>query len=225
MIGLRQLENKKVAILICAGEMPSPTFLGDVLKTLCYTKLYCADGGAKYLYQSEFVPDVIIGDLDSLDKEIQDYFRVKDVSFLAFPPEKNFSDTELAIRTLVEENETDIILLGAMGGRMDHHLANLFLLDYFAKKGVRLYLLDEHNYITYLLEGEYKIKKENGYLSFFTSSQMGMCLSLSGVKYPLKNREVHFGSSLCLSNEFIEDVAKVEVVKGNSFLIISEENR
>lgn len=222
MIGLKRLEREPFAVLVCAGMAPSKALLEAVFNTVNKTRLYCADGGAGYLKALGLIPEVIVGDLDSVDEAVVNYYAQKGTKILPHPPEKDFSDTELALNYLIEAGEKNILLLGAMGGRLDHYFANLMLMASYGRRGIKLSLMDESNFICYLNKGEYKIEKEGGYLSFFALSDSGMRLSLSGVKYPLKSHLVPFGSSLCLSNEFLAD-ALVHLESGDGVMVLSEE--
>lgn len=222
MIGLKQLENESFAILVCAGLPPSKTLLEHTLSSVKKTKLYCADGGARYLKGTTIIPDVIIGDMDSLEQSLIESYLNQGTEVITYPPEKDFSDTELALNHLIEEGEKKILLLGATGGRLDHYFANLMLMANYGRQGVTLSFIDDSNFISYLAKGCYEVIQESGYLSFFALSDEGMRLSLSGVKYPLYEHLVPFGASLCLSNEFISD-AKVRLNSGDGVMILSEE--
>ena len=89
---------------------------------------------------------------------------------------------------------------------------------------MNLHLLDEFNLISYIKKGEYLIPQvEDAYLSFFALGDAGLSLSLEGVKYLLNKKQLSFGSSLCLSNRFTEECAKVEVFDGDGYMVLSKE--
>lgn len=221
---LKQFLDKEVAILVVAGIPPRAPFLRALLQKLDYQRLYAADGGANILKEVDILPDVIVGDLDSISGDSKAYYRDKGVRLETFPREKDFSDTELALEYLLKEGQKEVIVLGALGGRADHHLANTFLLPAFGRRGMNLHLLDEFNLISYLKKGEYLIPQvEDAYLSFFALGDAGLSLSLEGVKYPLSKKQLPFGSSLCLSNRFTKAYAKIEVFDGDGYVILSKE--
>ena len=221
---LKQFLDREVAILVVAGIPPRETFLREVLRKLDYQRLYAADGGANILKEVDVLPDVIVGDLDSISSDSKAYYVDKGVRLETFPREKDFSDTELALDYLLKEGQKEVIVLGALGGRADHHLANTFLLPAFGRRGMNLHLLDECNLISYIKRGEYVIPQvENAYLSFFALGESGFSLSLEGVKYPLTKKQLPLGSSLCLSNRFTEDYARIEIFDGDGYAILSKE--
>ena len=221
---LKQFLDREVAILVVAGIPPRETFLREVLRKLDYQRLYAADGGANILKEVDVLPDVIVGDLDSISSDSKAYYVDKGVRLETFPREKDFSDTELALDYLLKEGQKEVIVLGALGGRADHHLANTFLLPAFGRRGMNLHLLDEFNLISYIKRGEYVIPQvENAYLSFFALGESGLSLSLEGVKYPLTKKQLSLGSSLCLSNRFTEDYARIEIFDGDGYAILSKE--
>ena len=221
---LKQFLDREVAILVVAGIPPREAFLREVLKKLDYQRLYVADGGANILKELDILPDVIVGDLDSISSDSKAYYVDKGVRLETFPREKDFSDTELALDYLLKEGQKEVIVLGALGGRADHHLANTFLLPAFGRRGMNLHLLDEFNLISYIKRGEYVIPQvENAYLSFFALGESGLSLSLEGVKYPLTKKQLPLGSSLCLSNRFTEEYARIEIFDGDGYAILSKE--
>ena len=221
---LKQFLDREVAILVVAGIPPREAFLREVLRKIDYQRLYAADGGANILKEVDVLPDVIVGDLDSISSDSKAYYVDKGVRLETFPREKDFSDTELALDYLLKEGQKEVIVLGALGGRADHHLANTFLLPAFGRRGMNLHLLDEFNLISYIKRGEYVIPQvENAYLSFFALGESGLSLSLEGVKYPLTKKQLPLGSSLCLSNRFTEDYARIEIFDGDGYAILSKE--
>lgn len=221
---LKQFLDREVAILVVAGIPPREAFLREVLRKIDYQRLYAADGGANILKEVDVLPDVIVGDLDSISSDSKAYYVDKGVRLETFPREKDFSDTELALDYLLKEGQKEVIVLGALGGRADHHLANTFLLPAFGRRGMNLHLLDECNLISYIKRGEYVIPQvENAYLSFFALGESGLSLSLEGVKYPLTKKQLPLGSSLCLSNRFTEDYARIEIFDGDGYAILSKE--
>ena len=111
-------------------------------------KIFCADGGAKYTYQLNLMPELILGDLDSISEEIIEFYREHDTKFKKFPAEKNKSDTELLLETVLDRGHEEIILLAALGGRFDHALANLYLLEGMFRKQAEIKIVTPNNHLT-----------------------------------------------------------------------------
>lgn len=113
-------------IVVANGDPPSATDMrrwwrpGD--------RIVAADGGAKSILSLGLVPDVIVGDMDSLDVESRDRLARQGCRLVAHPADKDETDLELALLLAVAEGATEIVLLGALGGRLDQLLANILLL-------------------------------------------------------------------------------------------------
>lgn len=101
-------------------------------------KILCADGGANYAYQLGIIPDYIIGDLDSILHEVQDFYETRRVPFEKFPPRKDFTDIQLCLNTACEWGASEIVMLGTLGKRLDHTLANLYSGIDLVRKGVKI---------------------------------------------------------------------------------------
>ena len=84
------------------------------------------DRGLEFLYQHQIMPDYIVGDFDSVKKEVVDYYREEThAGIREYNPVKDASDTEIAIRLAMTLGGTDLVILGATGGRIDHLWANV----------------------------------------------------------------------------------------------------
>ena len=121
--------------------------------------IICADGGANYLYESDILPDMIVGDLDSVREDALLYYKKSDVLFHQFPSKKDNTDTELAVDFAVDAGACEIVLLGSTGSRLDHTLANIMLLLKLFKKGIKAKVIDENNEI-YIVDSIIKLEKE-----------------------------------------------------------------
>lgn len=100
--------------------------------------IMCADGGANYAYELGLMPACIIGDLDSIQPAVREFYETCRVEFQKYPPRKDFTDMQLVLNTALEWGTDEIILLGTLGKRLDHTLANLFSGIDVVRKGVRL---------------------------------------------------------------------------------------
>lgn len=122
-------------VLIAAGgEKPSKELLERYLDVQL---VIAADSGADWLYQYGVTPDAILGDMDSVTPIAREHFESKGVRFLKYPSEKNATDTMIAANYAVAGGATEVILLGAGGGRPDHMYANYQVLAYLTGEGVR----------------------------------------------------------------------------------------
>ena len=120
-----------------------------------------ADAGMEYLYRSHRVPDVIVGDFDSVGTEALAYFKtLPGVTIQKLIPEKDDTDTESAIRLAIRRGAERITLLGATGTRLDHVLGNIELLGIGLKAGIPIQICDAHNRIRMIDRGTTLARKE-----------------------------------------------------------------
>src|SRR5688572_1592542 len=115
-----------------------------------------ADGGARYLQALGVLPDLVVGDMDSLAPQALDALAALGVPLERHPAEKNETDLELALLRAVERGAGPITVLAALGGRPDQHHANLLLLAHARLRGHDVRLLDGPWEIR-LVQGEQEI--------------------------------------------------------------------
>lgn len=186
-----------------------------------YELVICADGASNRLRCMDIVPDCILGDLDSIDSDTLSYFEKKQVKFIRFNPEKDYSDTHICVDFLKEKGIQEIDVYGALGGRWDHSLANFGLMYYGYENGLDIRLVDGYDRAFVCGKGSYvSVKKENQCFSIFAVFEDAQ-VSLKGVKYPLNDYNLRRGESIGLSNEYIQDCI-VEIKKGSAIVIESQ---
>ena len=181
-----------------------------------------ADGGTNHCIRAGILPDLIIGDLDSIDLEVLDKIKKLKIDILKYPSKKNATDTEICLDYLIENKYKEIILLGSLGRRIDHTLANIFLLEYLLEKNIAGRLVDDKNTI-YLVEDKKTFKNDRKYISVIPLSDEGIEVSLEGLEYPLDHKLINRGSSLGVSNEFKDSFGIVNIHKGRALVILSED--
>ena len=86
-----------------------------------------------------------MGDFDSVDRETYEYYKLKNIEFKTFPTRKDFTDTELGLNYALDMGASDITIIGGIGSRLDHTLANIQILVKAVDKGVNIRLVDENN--------------------------------------------------------------------------------
>ena len=134
-------------------------------------------------------------------------------------PVKDMTDTQEAIDTAISRGATEITILGALGGRIDHALANLHLLKYSADKGIFAEIADVDSYIC-LVGKEKTISKREGFCLSLIPLTDCTGVSISGVYYPLENGDMPVGNPYGISNEFTEDEAQISIKSGDLLLML-----
>ena len=180
------------------------------------------DKGLEFLYKHEIKPDYIVGDFDSVSRELVDYYREElNVPIREFNPVKDASDTEIALRLCLGLNRKSILILGGTGNRIDHLWANVQCLQIALQAGADARIVDSHNQIR-LLDSDITLKKSEAFGPYFSLFPLEMPvdeLSIRGAKYPLQNHFLKPSDSLCVSNEFAEDEVTISFVYGKVILM------
>jgi len=181
--------------------------------------IICADNGYSIAKGSGIIPDIIIGDFDSIETDLP-----SDVKTLRLPVEKDVTDTLACVKYAINKGFKEIIIIGGIGGRLDHTMANLQSLLYGLSQGVEIVLRDDNNIVTLHFPSEITIKKEENFkLSLFSFSEVCAGISTQGLKYKLFNDKLTQGFPLGVSNEFIAEYASVRFESGILLMILSKD--
>jgi thiamine pyrophosphokinase len=190
-------------------------------------RLIAADRGLEFLGRAGLLPDQAVGDFDSISREGLSYLeQLPDESVVRLKPEKDDSDTQSAVCLAVQEGAKDIVLLGCLGTRMDHVLANLGLLALGKELGIRITILDEHNYITLVESGTVLKRQEQfgRYVSFFALEGPVEGLILEGFKYTFKKYRLTMrDAGLTVSNEIVGETARISYDTGSLVMVMSRD--
>lgn len=163
-----------------------------------------ADKGSSRLVEANISLDLAIGDFDSITEV--ELIRVKKYAkkIKVFPIEKDETDLDLAILEAIALKPDNLVIFGATGGRMDHTLANIQLL-YRLDPGIQTSIIDSQNEISLFRSGTHDVKEndELPIISFIPLTPIVAGLSLENFYYPLEDKIIEWGSTLCLSNKLI----------------------
>ncbi|NLY47145.1 MAG: thiamine diphosphokinase [Tissierella sp.] len=206
-------------LIISSGKINDYSLLEKLICENDY--IVCADGGLDHIMQVDKIPNIILGDLDSISDLGVKYIKEKNIEIEKFPSIKDNTDTELAIIHLINKGMDHITLIGGTGTRLDHTVANIFLLKKFNKDGVFFRIVDDNNVINYVTDAIRIEKKENRFISIIPLNSEGIVVSLIGFKYPLKDKHIKFSSTLGVSNEIIHDYGTVMIYKGEALVFES----
>lgn len=179
--------------------------------------IIAADSGYRHALSAGIKPDLIIGDFDSLDFLPDD--RIKTVRS---PAIKDDTDTFLAVKHALALGYKNFLLLGVLGGRLDHQTANIAACAYIAEQGGICEMRDSANVIYTVKNGKFLLnKKDNCSVSVFSYTEKSTGVTLSGLKYPLHNATLTNTFPVGVSNEFTDETATIEVKDGILLVILS----
>jgi len=175
-----------------------------------------ADGGADYCRKLGLVPDVIIGDMDSIGHDPAAAAYFKDTEIIRHPTRKDATDLELAIRLAIDRGARSLVILGALGGRWDMSLSNLFLLALPDLRKIPARLIDGREEIVLLTGKETALfhGKPGDTLSLIPAGENVTGVTLEGLEYPLVNATLPYGSSRGISNVLQNETATVSLESG-----------
>ena len=209
----------KVCIIL-NGEIKEYKAIKNILMKEQYDYIICADGGANHTYNMDIVPDYIIGDLDSVEIEIVSYYENCGIRFEKFPSKKNETDTELCIYLADKLKAKEIHFVGALGGRIDHTIANINLLYYVRQMNIVPKILSEKEQVYIAINEEITIHGNKGdTISIIPINGDAKGVTLTNLEYPLNNYDMKFYLPLGISNVMLNKECKLKVEDGSILII------
>jgi len=224
-----------MATLIVAGG--NVFFSADVLRRQ-FQHIIAVDAGILAAEKMGLSADYLVGDFDTLGEEnLRKWENMGNITIRKYAPEKDDTDMEIAVKLAIElegqkEGQANcgraffpeqVLLLGATGTRLDHTIANIFLLEQFEEAGISACIADAHNRISVHLSGFFFRQKEQygKYLSFAALTPKVTGLTLQGFYYPLDKYTLFQNSSRCISNEAAAENLSVAFTGGKLLMVES----
>ncbi len=171
----------KTCVVVGASPAASSIFMKPILKQADY--IICADGGWNHVHQTGICPDLIVGDFDSVLDVVP-----KETETITLPVNKDDTDILVAVKEGFRRGFSHFVLLGALGGRLDHTYGNLCVLQYILRNGGSGMLQDKNTQVYLLLEGDDTIltNVQGNTISVFPFGCDSCTLTYNGLKYPLE---------------------------------------
>jgi thiamine pyrophosphokinase len=181
-----------------------------------------ADGGAASLDRLGRTPDVLVGDLDSIDPTLVARLAVAGTTVERHPVDKEASDTELAVELAIGAGARSVVVLGAMGGsRLDHELANLLLLADPALAGHNVRAVRGSTRVHAVHDGE-RLELDGSPGELVTLLPVGgdaFGVTTEGLRWPLDRATLRMGRSRGLSNEVVASPTSVRITNGTLLVV------
>jgi len=201
-------------LIVLGGDAP-----GRVLLESCARQadlIIAADRGMEAFADTTVKPDLLLGDMDSVSEALLARMQA-DTQIERLPCEKDDTDGVHALDVAIARGAEQITLLGALGGRMDHALANLMLLVRANRRGVKAQVLSESVRIA-RVDGYALLHGAKGDTVSLLPLGCAAGVTLRGFHYPLENHDLTSDYPLGVSNVVDQDEAGVEVASGDLLL-------
>lgn len=208
-------------VVVSHGSIKDYDFTRKIMKSA--DVIVCADGGCEYVLKCGLIPDALIGDLDSINEKYLSEVRKTKCVLMKYPKEKDFTDTQLAVDYAIDIGADEITMLGSIGDRIDHTLANIFLMIKLLMRGKRPCIIDEKNEI-YITDGVIKLSGEKGDLvSLLPAGGDVTGIYTEGLMYKLSGATITMGDPLGISNVFTENAAVISIESGYLLVVKSRD--
>lgn len=181
----------------------------------------CADKGWQNALKQGIQPDMIVGDFDSSPKP-----ENLDASVTVLPVIKDDTDTFYIARYIVENGYTDVLLLGLLGGkRIEHTIANLQTLVYFAENRINATAMDRYSQLLVIKDGAITLPDMSGkFFSLFSMGDRAEGVCITGAKYNLDDYTITNSYPIGVSNEFTGQPVHISVANGSLLLVITDKD-
>jgi len=204
----------KKCIILANGKPPRKNII-KYFQNRGYNTLICADGGANSALKLNLIPDVIIGDMDSISNDAKRKFGK--TSKIISIKRQNDTDVEKCLKYAVKKGFTEVLLTGVTGNRLDHTICNLgIVLKFFPQVGISL--IAEDSYLK-PYKGNIKLKSVRGELISLYGFDKKTKIQSKGLKYPLNNVSLPFGEKESTSNVATRRDVELKIRNGVIFII------
>lgn len=181
-----------------------------------------ADGGYNTLSAVSIKPNMIIGDFDSICNEGK--FE-EDILVERYPVKKDDTDVMLAVKEGMKRGYERYVMYGVLGGSLDHTFANIQILAYMSKRGLKVKLVGKDSVMTAVTNGELRLKQRTGgRISVFSHSDSARGVTIKGLMYEVENATLKNEIPLGVSNEFVGREGSISVKDGTLVVIYEKEN-
>ena len=206
------------AVLFAGADIGDYTFCHAYLQDADI--IICCDGGVRHTKALGIQTQYIVGDFDSAPPEILEEYRRQGIVMRQVPTHKNETDMQLGMLLALELGATELILLGGIGDRLDHTLANAHLLLYLLKQGVKAVLVNEKNRVELIDHATTLHGKAGDLVSIIPLSMVVRGVTLEGLEYPLVHYDLAMDDALiAVSNVMLADTATVTIADGYLFVM------
>lgn len=208
--------NRPVYIYLNGDTLP-----GDIPASGSRGLLIAVDGGARHYHALDLLPDLLIGDLDSITPDDRAWCAAGEVEIRQYPREKDDVDFELALRLALGRSRGAVVVYGGLGGRLDHTLANISILAGPTQAGRQVELRRGEERV-FFVGREVKFTAQPGSIvSLLPWGEVCSGVTTSGLRYPLVEETLFAERSRGVSNEVLTGAVEIRCRKGNLLCVVN----
>lgn len=211
-----------IGVLVAGGELSNNKIFKKYISKSDFS--VAVDSGGDIFYKNNILPNLLVGDLDSIDKKSLTYFKDNKIKIEKYPCEKDLTDLEIGLNSLINNGCDKIYALGTIGSRIDHSLANIMILKKMYDLNYKCYMINDKNRVQYIeSKKEIIINKEYENISIVPLSENGINVSLEGFYYKITDYEMELGSTTGISNYLLNNEGSIKLNRGRALIIESND--
>ena len=211
-----------IGVLVAGGELSNNKIFKKYISKSDFS--VAVDSGGDIFYKNNILPNLLVGDLDSIDKKSLTYFKDNKIKIEKYPCEKDLTDLEIGLNSLINNGCDKIYALGTIGSRIDHSLANIMILKKMYDLNYKCYKISDKNRVQYIeSKKEIIINKEYENISIVPLSENGINVSLEGFYYKITDYEMELGSTTGISNYLLNNEGSIKLNRGRALIIESND--
>lgn len=199
------------AFVILNGDLPKSKYYQTPLEEA--DLVLCADGGANRAIENSIQPDYVIGDLDSIKPKNRS--RLTDIQ-LIHRPSQYTTDLEKTLQFAVDKKVNEATIIGISGGRFDHQICNLNIVEKFSNR-LQIQIIDDSG-IGQFIHNEYEFEGKIGQPISLFAFRKTVGITTQGLKYPLQNSSMEWAINDGLSNEIVSKPVRISIKEGCLFV-------
>lgn len=211
-----------IGVLVAGGKLSNNKIFKKYISKSDFS--VAVDSGGDIFYKNNILPNLLVGDLDSIDKKSLTYFKDNKIKIEKYPCEKDLTDLEIGLNSLINNGCDKIYALGTIGSRIDHSLANIMILKKMYDLNYKCYMINDKNRVQYIeSKKEIIINKEYENISIVPLSENGINVSLEGFYYKITDYEMELGSTTGISNYLLNNEGSIKLNRGRALIIESND--
>jgi len=204
-------------VLFANGELPNIEKARALTKADDY--IICADGGTHHALALRMTPHLVIGDMDSATKDEVERLKKAGASIELYPRDKNETDLELALNRALTKNPSAVLIIGALGGRLDQTLGNISLLSDSRLATLDVRLDDGAEEVLFCRERSQVEGRRGDIVSLIPWNGAVKGIHTHGLRWPLNHETLYPDKTRGISNEMLDTVAEVSIEAGLLLII------